>query len=275
MNIYDIKRETEETSPHYFDRKSMKFFGQTMKDFKVSKQDDGRYKISAPTYRTDYATGERRRMGESVRFYNSKNKELERFAKGGYMNNNAKWEYPLYFNSEGKEYVAIYYSNEADINEADEDFDNRSANDLTPDVIKEHLGDNKWEERDVYDFSKQDEFMDNLEYALQTSSISADKVDYKKGGEVAEKETIVASYDINEYLSGQARYWKENKEEFIEYRDLDEEEAKEVDDDYIEKFIWEDEDAGEWLYEDLQNSLEEEFSDKIGKHVIVGGRNMG
>ena len=98
---------------------------------------------------------------------------------------------------------------------------------------------------------------------------------YTKGGEVAEKETIVASYDINEYLDGQATYWKEKKDEFIEHLDLDEEEAKEVDDDYIDKHVWGDEGTGEWLYEDLQQNLEEEFEDKLGKHVIVGGRNMG
>ena len=109
-----------------------------------------------------------------------------KFAKGG-VPDNAKWEYPFYFNSDGKEFVAIYYSYEVDVNEADEDFDNRTANDLTPDVIKEMVKNkgergNRWEERDVYDFSKQDEFMDDLEYALQTSSISPERVDYAKGG---------------------------------------------------------------------------------------------
>lgn len=100
------------------------------------------------------------------------------------------------------------------------------------------------------------------------------KYNFAKGGEVDEL-PIVASYDVNDYLDEQARYWKEKKDEFIEHLDLDEEEAKEVDDDYIDKHVWGDEDAGTWIYEDLQHHLEEEFSDKLGKHVIVRGRNMG
>ena len=35
--IYDVKRDTEEDSPFFFDRKSMRFFGQTMKSFHVNK----------------------------------------------------------------------------------------------------------------------------------------------------------------------------------------------------------------------------------------------
>jgi len=78
MTIYEMKRETLTTSPYYFDRETMKFFGQTMKDFRVVKQYDGRYKISAPMYSTDYATGNKTRMGESVRYFNPENNELER-----------------------------------------------------------------------------------------------------------------------------------------------------------------------------------------------------
>jgi len=106
------------------------------------------------------------------------------FAKGG-VPKNAKWEYPIYFDSEDKEFVAIYYSNEEDVNEADEDFDNRTYNDITPDVIKEYV-DDKYEEVDVYELSKNDKFMDELGYALETSSISPEKVDYAKGGNVVD-----------------------------------------------------------------------------------------
>jgi len=46
--IYDIKRLTAKTSPHYFDRKTMKAFGQTLRDFRVRKLDGGKFLISAP-----------------------------------------------------------------------------------------------------------------------------------------------------------------------------------------------------------------------------------
>tara|TARA_R100001039_G_scaffold10623_1_gene5455 strand:+ start:58837 stop:59067 length:231 start_codon:yes stop_codon:yes gene_type:complete len=74
MTIYDIKRLSSETSPHFFTRKSLKFFGQTMKDFKVYKQSDGRYMITAPmknTHRNNKV------IGQTVRYFNPKNNKLE------------------------------------------------------------------------------------------------------------------------------------------------------------------------------------------------------
>jgi hypothetical protein len=47
MTIYEIKRLTEETAPYFFTRQTLKFFGQTLKDFSVTKQVDGRYMIIA------------------------------------------------------------------------------------------------------------------------------------------------------------------------------------------------------------------------------------
>lgn len=47
-SIYDIKRNTAGTSPNFFERATLKFFGQRLSDFSVYKQDDGRYLISAP-----------------------------------------------------------------------------------------------------------------------------------------------------------------------------------------------------------------------------------
>ncbi len=35
--IYEIKRRTAETAPYFFERGSMKFWGQTLKDFKVER----------------------------------------------------------------------------------------------------------------------------------------------------------------------------------------------------------------------------------------------
>jgi hypothetical protein len=72
MTIYQIKELTQETAPYYFDKKTLDFFGQTMRSFKVSKQEDGRYKISAPM-KSYWDT----HIGESVRFFNPLTNELE------------------------------------------------------------------------------------------------------------------------------------------------------------------------------------------------------
>ncbi len=66
MTIYEIKRLTRDTEPYFFSKDTMKFFGQTLKDFKVKKQTDGRYRISAQSSNH-----------ETVRFFNPKNNQLE------------------------------------------------------------------------------------------------------------------------------------------------------------------------------------------------------
>jgi hypothetical protein len=38
-SIYEIKRRTIETAPYFFSRQTLKFWGQTMKSFKVYKTD--------------------------------------------------------------------------------------------------------------------------------------------------------------------------------------------------------------------------------------------
>ena len=68
MTIYEIKQLTKETEPYFFDRDTMRFFGQTLKDFSVKKQDDGRYRIFAKSYSGGYDT---------VRYFNPENNELE------------------------------------------------------------------------------------------------------------------------------------------------------------------------------------------------------
>lgn len=73
MTIYDIKRLTTGTSPYFFSPSTMKFFGQNMRSFKVKKQQDGRYKISAPMI--DKYRGQH--MGETIRYFNPINNELE------------------------------------------------------------------------------------------------------------------------------------------------------------------------------------------------------
>ena len=47
MTIQEIKKRTLKTAPYFFSDNTMRFFGQKLSDFKVSKQNDGRYKISA------------------------------------------------------------------------------------------------------------------------------------------------------------------------------------------------------------------------------------
>lgn len=71
MNIYEIKRLTSKTSPYFFNRKTMKCFGQRMSDFRVKKQKDDRYKISADII----SDGEK--VGETIRYFNSENNQLE------------------------------------------------------------------------------------------------------------------------------------------------------------------------------------------------------
>jgi hypothetical protein len=47
MTIYDIKYRTQETNPYFFSTKTLKFFGQTLKSFRVYKQKSGKFLITA------------------------------------------------------------------------------------------------------------------------------------------------------------------------------------------------------------------------------------
>ena len=71
---YDYLRNqnlTSQTAPYFFNTDTMRFFGQTMSKFKVKKQPDGRYLISAPMY----CSG--KKVGQTIRYYNPINNELE------------------------------------------------------------------------------------------------------------------------------------------------------------------------------------------------------
>jgi hypothetical protein len=73
MNIYEIKEKTKDTEPYFFSKKTMKFFNQTLKDFKVKKQKDGRFKISADSWPVNsdlYGN-------KTIRFFNPENNKLE------------------------------------------------------------------------------------------------------------------------------------------------------------------------------------------------------
>jgi len=48
MTISEIKSKTLRKAPYFFDRKTLKFFGQTMSSFKVVKSKSGRVFIYAP-----------------------------------------------------------------------------------------------------------------------------------------------------------------------------------------------------------------------------------
>ena len=66
MTISEIKNRTQETSPYFFSRESMKFFGQTMRDFKVKKQSDGKYLITAPSYWNGKLMGITKRLFDPI-----------------------------------------------------------------------------------------------------------------------------------------------------------------------------------------------------------------
>jgi len=60
LTIYDIKRMTSETESYFFAKKTLKFFGQTMKSFKVYKIDEENYLITAPIKRRDMVVSQTR-----------------------------------------------------------------------------------------------------------------------------------------------------------------------------------------------------------------------
>ena len=66
FTIYDIKRLTAETSPYFFDRKTLKFFGQRMNSFKIYKQADGRYLVTAPIIIDGKQTGKTERYFDPI-----------------------------------------------------------------------------------------------------------------------------------------------------------------------------------------------------------------
>ena len=67
MTIYQIKEKTKETAPYFFSTDTMRFFDQKLSDFKVEKQSDNRYKISAKSFGGN----------KTIRYFNPKNNELE------------------------------------------------------------------------------------------------------------------------------------------------------------------------------------------------------
>ena len=71
LTIHDIKARVKATGSHYFDRDTLKHFGQTLKAFAVHNVGGGAF-ISAPIIDNDNI-----KRGESRRYFNAKTNELE------------------------------------------------------------------------------------------------------------------------------------------------------------------------------------------------------
>jgi len=69
LTIYDIKERTKETSPHFFSHDTLKFFGQTMKDFNVTKRAN-QYRITAPI------RDKSQLIGHTLRYFDPSTNEL-------------------------------------------------------------------------------------------------------------------------------------------------------------------------------------------------------
>tara|TARA_R110002020_G_scaffold21246_5_gene72031 strand:- start:853 stop:1062 length:210 start_codon:yes stop_codon:yes gene_type:complete len=67
MTISEIKKRTKKTAPYFFSADTMRFFQQKLSDFKVNKQNDGRFKISAESFNGH----------TTVRYFNPNNNILE------------------------------------------------------------------------------------------------------------------------------------------------------------------------------------------------------
>lgn len=71
MTIHEIKRRVEARGSHFFDRKTLRFFGQTMKSFSVRKLTATTWLISAPIIDKD-----RRFQGATVVMFDSTDDSL-------------------------------------------------------------------------------------------------------------------------------------------------------------------------------------------------------
>ena len=72
MDIYEIENKTQKTAPYFFSRDTLRFFGQTMRSFKVYKEDDSdRWVVYAPIKK------DRKIIGETIRFFNPVTNDLE------------------------------------------------------------------------------------------------------------------------------------------------------------------------------------------------------
>ena len=78
MNIYQIKADYEQANPQgrFFDKDNLRFAGQTMRDFKVVRQPDGNFRLTAPLRHNSQL------VGQTVRIWNPTTKTLFLETKG-------------------------------------------------------------------------------------------------------------------------------------------------------------------------------------------------
>lgn len=69
LTIYDIKERIKKEYPYFFDRKTMRFFAQTMKSFKVQKINADLYYFYAPAYRYCEHTGKKKQTHITERWF--------------------------------------------------------------------------------------------------------------------------------------------------------------------------------------------------------------
>ena len=83
MTIYEIKRRLEDSAPQFFSREALKFFGQTMKDFRVYKQEDGRFLFTAPIRQRCRSFGSETwaTIGHTRKVFNPETNRIERESK--------------------------------------------------------------------------------------------------------------------------------------------------------------------------------------------------
>ena len=88
--------------------------------------------------------------------------------------------------------------------------------------------------------------------------------------------TLIAEYDVCDYISNEIEFFKNNKQEFlVSILGNEEREEESVTDKEIEDHFYNDYYIGERCYEDLMNSLDYEFEKHIGKEIYVEGKNIG
>ena len=86
---------------------------------------------------------------------------------------------------------------------------------------------------------------------------------------MAEK-SIIAKYNLNNYLYEQIEYFKNNKKEFCEMLDIEN-----TDDKSIEQYFYNDDIESNWHYENFLENINNEFKQHVNKKVNIIAKNMG
>lgn len=86
---------------------------------------------------------------------------------------------------------------------------------------------------------------------------------------MAEK-SIIAKYNLNNYLYEQIEYFKNNKKEFCEMLDIEN-----TDDKSIEQYFYNDDIESNWHYKNFLENINNEFKQHVNKKVNIIAKNMG